>query len=216
MARLAPVFALSLVAAGFLAACGGGGAPPDSATKNRVFYDWAAASGDGSQQYEQRWPPLDLAESPTNLEYLGVTIVRGGVHLSRPKSWMIREASNEPGHAFIQYVSPRAFSFAIYERVDSPTDLWRDVLNRYEDDVASVGAKVTGKRVPMATLLGQGRSFSVERKVDAAKRPFISHAREFIVRGDHRLVLVQIVHGGEDLSAVDAEIMRAVSTLEVL
>jgi hypothetical protein len=207
---------LGALCAGVLAACGGGGAPPDSATKNRVFYDWAAASGDGAQQYEQRWPPLDLAESPENLEYLGVTIVRGGVHLSRPKSWMIREASNEPGHAFIQYVSPRAFSFAIYERVDSPTDLWREVLNRYEDDVASVGAKVTGKRVPMATLLGQGRSFSVERKVDAAKRPFISHAREFIVRGEHRLVLVQIVHGGEDLSAVDAEIMRAVSTLEVL
>jgi hypothetical protein len=206
---------LPLACAGLLS-CGGSGAPPDSATKNRVFYDWAAASGDGADQYEKHWPPLDLAESPTNMEFMGVTIVRGGVHLSRPKGWMIREASNEPGHAFIQYVSPRAFSFAIYERVDAPTDLWRDVLNRYEDDVAAVGAKISGKRVPMATLLGQGRSFTVERKVDAAKRPFISHSREFIVRGDHRLVLVQIVNSGEDLSAVDAEIMRAVSTLEVL
>jgi hypothetical protein len=198
-----------------LVACGGG--VPESATKNRVFYDWAAASGaEGAQEYERLYPPLDLAESPANLEYMGVTIVRGGVHLSRPKSWMIREASNEPGHAYIQYVSPRAFSFAIYERADAPTDLWRDVLDRYEDDVSSVGAKVTGKRVPMATLLGQGRAFTVERKVDAAKKPFISHSREFLVRGAHRVVLVQIVHSSENLSAMDAEIMRAVSTLEVL
>src|SRR5262245_40384973 len=129
---------------------------------------------------------------------------------------MIREASNEPAHAYIQYTSPNAYSFGIYERPDSPDDLWRDILTRYEDDVASVGAKVVGKRIPVATWRGQGRAYSIERKVEAAKRPFISRAREVVLRGEHRVVIVQIVHDGEDLSAVDAELARVVSTLEVL
>src|SRR5262245_4221701 len=105
-----------------IAGCGGA---PESAAKNRTFYDWSVASGGASAgQFEQRYPRLDFGEKPPNPEYIGVTIVRQGVHLSRPRNWMIREASNEPGRSFIQYTSPKAYSFGIYERPDSPTDLW--------------------------------------------------------------------------------------------
>jgi hypothetical protein len=37
-----------------------------------------------------------------------------------------------------------------------------------------------------------------------------------VVRGEHRVVIVQIVHDGEDLSGIDAELARVVGTLEVL
>lgn len=205
---------LFLAAVACLAGCGGAS---DNATRNRTFYDWSSAGpGNTTAQFEQRYPPLDFAEKLPNPEYIGVSIVRGGVRLSRPKEWMVREASNEPGRAYIQYTSPNAYSFGIYERPDSPDDLWRDILNRYEDDVASVGAKVVGKRVPVATWRGQGRAYSIERKVEAAKRPLISRAREVVVRGEHRVVIVQIVHDGEDLSGIDAELARVVGTLEVL
>ncbi|HMJ54290.1 MAG TPA: hypothetical protein VK540_19550 [Polyangiaceae bacterium] len=198
----------------WLAGCGGA---PDTAARNRTFYDWSSAGpGNTAAQFEQRYPPLDWAEKQPNPEYIGVTIVRGGVHLSRPKDWTIREASNEPARAYIQYTSPRAYSFGIYERPDSPGDLWRDVLTRYEDDVASVGAKAVGRRVPVATWRGQGRAYSIERKVEAAKRPLISRSREIVLRGENRIVIVQIVHDGEDLSAIDAELARVVGTLEVL
>jgi hypothetical protein len=201
------------MACAWLVGCGGA---PDTAARNRTFYDWTVGTGATAAQFEQRYPPLDFAEKQPNPEYIGVAIVRGGVRLSRPKEWMIREASNEPARAYIQYTSPRAYSFGIYERPDSPSDVWRDILTRYEDDVASVGAKAVGRRIPVATWRGQGRAYSIERKVEAAKRPLISRSREIVVRGDHRVVIVQIVHDGEDLSAIDAELARVVGTLEVL
>jgi hypothetical protein len=206
--------ALLLLGLGFLAGCGGA---PDAAAKNRTFYDWSVASaGSSAGQFEQRYPPLDFAEKQPNPEYLGVSVVRGGVHLSRPKTWMVREASNDPGHSYIQYISPQAYSFGIYERPDSSSDMWRDVLNRYEDDVSSSGAKVVGKRVPVATAIGQGRAYTIERNVEAAKRPFISHSREIVLRGEHRVVIIQIVQQADNLSAVDQELMRVINTLEVL
>ncbi|MET0591991.1 MAG: hypothetical protein ABW133_04780, partial [Polyangiaceae bacterium] len=161
---------LFFLACGALSACGGA---RDTAERNRTFYDWSSAGpGNTGANFEQRYPPLDFAEKQPNPEYIGVTIVRGGVRLSRPKEWMIREASNEPARSYIQYTSPNAYSFGIYERPDSPEDLWLDILTRYEDDVASVGAKAIGKRGPVATWRGQGRAYSIERKVEAAKRPF--------------------------------------------
>jgi hypothetical protein len=198
-----------------LAGCGGA---PDTAAKNKTFYDWSVGSSEGASrgQFEQLYPRLDLGESPSNVAFTGVSILRGGVHLSRPRGWKIREASNDPGRSFIQYTSPRAYSFGIYERPDSPGDPWRDVLNRYEDDVSSVGAKVVGKRVPVATWMGQGRAYTIERSVDAAKRPFTSHSREIVLRGEHRIVVVQIVQQAENLAAVDSELLRVITTLEVL
>lgn len=205
---------IALVSAGLALACSGA---PETAARNRTFYDWAVATGaDTTGAFEQRYPPLDLAEKPPNPEYLGYTVLRGGVHLSRPKNWTMRDGSNVPGQSFIRYISPNAYSFAIHERPESPTELWRHLLNRYEDDVESVGAKIVGGRVPIATWNGQGRAYTVERSVEAPKKPLISKSREILVRGRSRIVLVQIVFDGEDLSAVDHELMRAVSTLEVL
>jgi hypothetical protein len=210
-------FVWLLLVAGAASACGGASGAPDAA-RNRTFYDWSVAvGGEGAtNDYEQPYPPLDLAASAKGLTYTGVTIVRGGVHLSRPKTWMIREASNDPGRAYIQYVSPRAYSFAVYERPDSPSELWHDVLARYEKDLKATGAKATGARVPIATAIGQGRAYTLERPVKAAKRPFMSRSREIVLRGDGRIVLVQIVHENEDLAPLDDELLRVLATLEVL
>jgi hypothetical protein len=197
-----------------LGACGG---PSEGATKNRVFYDWTVATGEaGSKEFEEHYPPLDLAAQDPSPEYVGVTVLRRGIHLSKPKNWLLRDASNQPGQAYVGYISPNAYSFAIYERPESPSAPWRDMLKRYEDDAQSVGAKIVGKRVPIATGIGQGRAFSVQRSVEAAKRPLVSRSREYLVRGEGRVVVVQIVYEGDDLSQVNPELLRVVDTLEVL
>jgi hypothetical protein len=197
------------------ASCGGGSA---AAAKNRTFYDWtvATAGGDAAQAFEQRYPPLDLSAATPNPEYLGYTVLRGGVHLSRPKTWMLRDGNNAPGQAFVQYVSPKAYSFALYERPESPSELWRDVMKRFEDDTRASGAKIVGKRIPISTGLGQGRAYSVERSVEAPKRPLMSHSREVLIRGEHRIILAQIVYEGEGLESLDDELLRVISTLEIL
>jgi len=204
-----------MVAVGFVASgCSGS---QETATKNRTFYDWTVATGtSGAVDFEQPYPPLDLASAAPLPQYMGVTVVRGGVHLSRPKNWMLRDGVNTPGQAFVQYISPNAYSFAVYERPESTVELWRDVMQRFEDDTQSLGAKVVGKRVPMATLGSQGRAYTIERQVEAAKAPFVSHSREYLLRGENRIVVVQIVCDSEDLSAVDRELMRVVQTIEVL
>jgi hypothetical protein len=198
-------------AAAILAACGGAA---DNAPRNRTFYDSTTGSR-APEAVERRFPPLDLAESAPNPEYIGVMILRDTVRLSRPRNWTIREASNEPGRAYIEYVSPRAYAFAIYERPDPPGDAWQKVIDRYEEDAASVGAKILGGRVPIATWQGQGRAFSIERMVEGTKKPLISHSREILLRGEHRFVLVQIVHEGTDMAGIDIELMRPLDTLGV-
>jgi hypothetical protein len=201
---------------GTASACGG---TPD-AQRNVVFYDYKTlAAGGGAVAaalLEKPYPPLNLGGSELLPEYLGKLVLLDGIRISRPRDWMIREASIDPGHAYIQYISPKAYSFALYERPDPPTALWRDVLSHYEDDIGAVQATIVGKRVPFAAFRGQGRAYTVQRKIDAAKRPLISNAREILLRGDHRVVLVQIVHEGNDLSGVDQELMRTLTTLEVL
>ena len=81
---------------------------------------------------------------------------------------------------------------------------------------ATIAERLGITRVTVATWRGQGSAYSIERKVEAAKRPLISRSREIVLRGEHRIVIVQIVHDGEDLSAIDAELARVVGTLEVL
>jgi hypothetical protein len=206
---------LSLCFALCCVSCGGGSA---AAAKNRTFYDWAVATsgGEAAQAFEQRYPPLDLSAATPAPEYLGYTVLLGGVHLSRPKSWMLRDGNNSPGQSFVQYVSPKAYSFALYERPESPSELWRDVMKRFEGDTIASGAKIIGKRIPMSTALGQGRAYTVERSVDAPKGPLLSHSREVLIRGEHRIILAQIVYEGDSLDSVDAELMRVISTLEIL
>jgi hypothetical protein len=203
-----------MVACGSALACGG---PSPTATKNRTFYDWAVATGDGAQDaFEQPYPPLDLAEQAPNPAYVGVTVLRGGVRLSKPSNWRMRDAANVPGQSYLSYISPNAYSFALYERPDSPLEPWREIIAHYEADTKAAGARISGKRVPMATGVGQARVYTVERDVEAAKRPLVSRSREYLVRGETRIVLIQIVHSSENLSEVDDELLRVVDTLEVL
>jgi hypothetical protein len=89
-------------------------------------------------------------------------------------------------------------------------------MKRFAYDTQSLGAKIVGRRVPVAPGLGQGRAYDVTRNVDAAKAPLVSRSREYLVRGATRVVLVQIVYEGDDLSLVNPELLRAVDTLEVL
>jgi hypothetical protein len=208
---------LGLLVAGCVVVVGCSGAQ-ETAKQNRTFYDWAVATGPGGAvEFEQPYPPLDLAGGASLPDYKGITVLRGGVHLSRPKNWMLRDGNNQPGQAFIVYSSPNAYAVGLYERPDSPEEPWREVFEHYEDDASSVGAKILGGRVPMATQGGgQGRAFSVERQVDATKRPLASHSREYLIRGATRIVLVQVVHEGADLSGIDHELSRVVQTLEVL
>jgi hypothetical protein len=203
---------LGMLSAVCLSACSGA---PGVAQKNRTFYDWSTASS-SSGDFEEAYPPLDFPAVAPNVRYKGVTVLRHGIHLSRPSDWALRDGDNTPGQAFVQYISPNAYAFAIHERPESVQELWRDVEARFQDDTRALGAKIVGGAVPVATYIGQGRAYTIEREVDAPKKPLTSHSREYLVRGRTRIVLVQIVHEGEDPSAVDQELLRVINTLEVL
>jgi hypothetical protein len=217
--RLGSQFRISaaclVVLALFAVSCGGGSA---AALKNRTFYDWAVATAgpEAAQAFEQRYPRLDLNAAARNPEYQGYTVLLGGVHLSRPKNWMLRDGNNSPGQAFVQYVSPKAYSFALYQRPEAPSELWLDVMKRFEDDTRAAGAKILGQRIPTSAALGQGRAYTIERSVEAPKRPLLSHSREILIRGEHGIVLAQIVYEGDELASVDGELLRVMSTLEIL
>ena len=190
-------------------ACGGA----NEATKNRTFYDWSL--GDGSQQFEKPYPRLDWPENSSDRTFLGVSILQDRVQFSRPSNWRLRNASNRPDEPYIHYVSPNAYSFAIYQRRDPPEDPWKDLIGRYEADVESVGAKILGRLVPVATANGQGRAFTVERDVESAKHPLSSRSREMLIKSGKMVVLVQIVHQEPNLSAVDRDLLRAVASIHL-
>jgi hypothetical protein len=196
-----------------LGALGCGGAASSEATKNRTFYDWSM--GDSSRAFERPYPSLNW---PTNTQlprFVGVSVLQDQVYFSRPSNWRIRNASNRPGEPYIHYVSPNAYSFAIYQRRDPPDDTWQQILDRYTADVDAKKASITGRLIPMATANGQGRAFTVERQVEAAKRPFESKSREIVLRSGNMVALVQIVHQEQNLEAVDDELLRAVATIHL-
>ena len=202
------------LALGALSLSGCSAGPDPIAFQNRVFYHYDDPFADAAP-FEQRYPPLDLAEQTPNPEYIGVTVIGGSIHLSRPKSWIIRTASNKPEERYIEYVSPNEYIFAIYERVDSPEDVWREVMSRYEEAVNAEGAELLGSRVPISTWNAQGRAYVVRRQVKAAKAPYINVSREFLARSSHRVVLVQIVHQTSTLKPVSDELLRVIATMEI-
>lgn len=191
------------------------GAPEPIAFENRVFYHYDDPNAAELSLFEQRYPPLDLGERAPNPEYWGVTVLTGAVHISRPKNWILRTASLKPEERFVEYVSPNEYLFSIYERVDSPEDVWRDILKRYEDDAKKDGAEILGGRVPLATWNAQGRAYLVRRRIKAAKAPFMTTAHEFLARSDHRVVLVQVVHQTQSIAPLSDELLRVVQTLHV-
>jgi hypothetical protein len=208
-----------LVAFGFVVAAAMAQAactpPPEPiAFKNIVFYQ-KDDPATNVKAFEERYPPLDLAAAEPNPEYIGVSILEKAIHLSRPKNWALVAASNKPERRFVKYVSPNEYVFSIYERVDSPQDPWREVMQRYEDTVKKDRAELLGARVPVSTWNAQGRAYVVRRIVQAAKSPFISTTREFLARSDHRIVLVQIAHQTGNLEPVSDELLRVVETLEI-
>ncbi len=204
-------WACAVVLVGWAIGCGGAGA--NDATKNRTFYDWSL--GDGSQAFERPYPRLNWPEKTDRPRFIGVSVLKGQVYFSRPRNWRVRNASNRPGEPYIHYVSPNSYSFAIYQRRDPPGDTWKQIIDRYTADVDSVGAKIVGQLIPMATSNGQGRAFTVDRSVEAAKRPLESHSREIVLRSGKMVALIQIVHQEHNLEAVDDELLRAVATIHL-
>jgi hypothetical protein len=207
--------ASALVASALLCACGGGASTPAT----NVF----DPSGGGpsapvdvttNPDIERPYPPLDEATGGGG-GWVGVSVLRGGVRFTRPSRWQIRDASLEPGHSYVRYLSPDAYSFAIYERTDSPGKSWKDILEHYEADVAANGAKAVGLRVPMATGSNQGRAYTIDRKIES-KVPVLSRSREILLRGEHRVVLVQIVTSEENLSRLSDQLLEILRRVEVL
>ena len=150
-----------------VAGSGCASSPEPVAFQNRVFYqyDTFVSPKTAKSTLEVPYPPLDKAVASPLPEYIGVGIIGGRVHLSRPREWVIRAASTEPEHRYIEYVSPNEYMVAIYELVESPLDPWLGVMTRYEDQAKKAGADLLGKRVPMATENTQGRAY-----LDAARR----------------------------------------------
>ena len=141
---------------------------------------------------------------------VGVGVMNGDVRLGRPIDWYVRAADYTPQHRLISYQSPRQFLFSIFERIDSPEDTWTDVERRYEADVAAEGS-----HHPRRPHAGGHRQHAGPRlhPQDAASRPapeYQNYAHEVLIRGDHRLMLVQIIHG-ENVEAIEDEIDRRAS-----
>jgi hypothetical protein len=193
-------------------ACGGSGA-------NRTVFDptggIAPVDVTSNADMERPYPPLDSPDVPGSKGWIGVAILHDAVRFARPRQWSIRDASLEPRHSYIRYVSPNAYSFAIYERGDGADASWHDIMQHYEGDVAASGAKIVGQHVATATAANQAREYTIERKVDA-KPPLVSRSREVLVRGERRIVLVQIVTDEESLARIAGELVDVIGRLEVL
>jgi hypothetical protein len=202
------LLAISLAAAFALIGCGGGVA--SVAERNRTFYDWDTSSRELLQSFEEPFPPLDLAP-----HYRGVTTLHGNVQISRPVDWVLRRAGDEAGRRYVEYMSPREYLFSIFEWPDRPDALWRDVLRTYEEADKRAHAEIVFGRIPIATWNGQGREYVVKHRVPAPKEPYVNTSREFFVRNENRIVLVQIVHQGDSLAPESDELLRVVETLRL-
>jgi hypothetical protein len=199
-----------------LAAFGCSSGPPADAFQNKVFYQYdSLGSGADTRALEQHYPPLDQSATAPLPEYVGIGLMGGAVHISRPRNWVIRAASGRAEHRFVEYVSPHEYMVTVYELVDSPFDPWLDIMTRYEDQAGKSGADLMSQRVPMATWNAQGRGYVVRRPVAASKAPLVNYAHEYLLRSEHRIVLVQIVHHDENLEELETELRRFVDTLEV-
>jgi len=205
--------AAALAASLAVAGCASG--PPPLALENRVFYNYDDFVAKGGGGVERPYPPLDQEPRPGLPRYVGVSILGGSVHLSRPEGWKIRRVSLTPERRLIEYVSPNAYLFSIYERNDSTADPWGEVLARYEEDLTGAGAELVTGRVPVATGNAQGREYVVRRKVKGQKGPYTNTSREVVLRSEHRVDVVEIVHQGETLAGVGGELLRVMETLEL-
>lgn len=202
---------LALVFLCALPGCGGG--IESVAEQNKTFYAYDSASKDLVDQFEAAYPPLDYKSEPPNPEYHGVSVLAGHVHVSRPTEWLLRKASNEPGRRYVQYISPKEYVFSIYEWPDHPDAPWREVIGRFEDAAKKDHAELLEQRIPMATWNGQARAYVLRRRIPAAKQAWVNTSLELLTRNENRIVLVQIVHQGDELADLTDELLRVVNTL---
>lgn len=207
--RLARV-ALSVVLATAAIGCGGS---PTAPSRDEVFYLHGGGVIDKNFGWEQYFPPLNQAATPRTPRIVGVGVLRGDVRFGRPIDWYISGADYTPERRYISYQSPRQFLFSIYERVDPVEDTWTDVLRRYEAEVQHQGSQFLAARMPIATANAQGRGYILKTRVPA--RPDMNgFSHEFIIRSDHRLLLIQVTHG-ENIESVADEIAAAIKSMIV-
>jgi hypothetical protein len=195
-----------------LAGCGGS---PTAPAQDQTFY-LHGASGvvDKNYSWETYFKPLDQPPTDRTPRIVGVGVLGGDVRLGRPIDWNVRSADLTPQHRYISYQSPRQFIFSIYERIDSPEDTWTDVERRYEADVTAQGSQILAGRMPVATANTQGRAYLIRTKVPA-KPAYLNNAREVLIRGDHRLMLVQVVHTGESVESIEDEVAAVLKSITV-
>ena len=198
--------ALALAAAG----CGGS---PTAPAQDQNFYLHGGGVIDKNASYETYFKPLDLTATERTPRIVGVGVLNGDVRLGRPIDWNIRSADYTAQRRHISYQSPRQFLFTISERIDSPEETWTDVERRYEADVAAEGSQILSGRMPVATANTQGRAYLV--KTNVPSRPtYQNYATEVLIRGDHRLMLVQVIHG-ENVESIEDEMNAVLKSITV-
>jgi hypothetical protein len=202
-----------LIAACALFGCGAGN--ESVAQQNRTFYANEFVAGVDVSLFEKQYPPLDAPAAESAGPYLGYEVLGGSVRISRPARWTIRAASASPSGRYVVYLSPRQYLFAVYERSDPPKAAWSEVLSSYEAEIKAAGAKMVGSAVPFATGDAQGREYVLERTVPAARSAFLNISREILLRNEHRVVLVQIVHGDGELADLTPELMHVLRTMQL-
>jgi hypothetical protein len=204
--------ALALAASAvFAAGCGGS---PSAPKTDEVFYLHGGGVIDKDKSWEVYFPKLDKEKTVTLPRFVGVGVLDGDVRFSRPIDWTIRDASYTPERRFIQYQSPRQFTFSIYERVDPNREPWSEVLKRYEEETRGQGATLLANRQPIGTANSQGRAYLMRTTVKAKPKPYEAFSTEILVRSEERVLLVQIVHRGH-IDPIGEEVSQAVSSLVV-
>ena len=199
--------ALAVLAIG----CGGS---PSAPKTGEVFYLHGGGVIDKDRSWEVYFPKLDREKTVTLPRYVGVGVLDGDVRFSRPIDWTIRDADYTAERRFIQYQSPRQFTFSIYERVDPNREPWSDVLKRYEEETRGQGALLLANRQPIGTANSQGRAYLMRTTVKAKPKPYEAYSTEILVRSEQRVLLVQIVHRGH-IDPIGEEVTQAVSSLVV-
>lgn len=209
LAAAAAALAAALVP--LVVGCGGS---PSAPAQDQVFYLHGGGVIDKNYSWETYFKQLDQPPTERTPRIVGVGVLLGDVRIGRPIDWNVRAADLTPHHRFISYQSPRQFIFSIYERIDSPEDTWTDVERRYEADVAAQGSQILAGRMPIGTANTQGRVYFLRTKVPA-KPDYLNNSREVIIRGQRRLMLVQVVHTGEGVESIEDEVATVLKSITV-
>ncbi|MFO0554555.1 MAG: hypothetical protein U0271_39630 [Polyangiaceae bacterium] len=195
----------------FVSGCGGAEQAPKD---DEAFYIHGGGVIDKNRGYEVYFPKLDHEKTVTLPRYVGVGVLDGAVRFARPIDWSMRDADYTAEKRFISYQSPRQFIFTILERLDPPGDSWSDVEKRYEVETRELGGRILASRQPIGTANGQGRSYLLKTQIKAKPAPFDAYATEILLRSQHRVLLVQVVHQGE-VDAIADEVSAALGSMVI-